>query len=260
MLLNKLRSFVVKYRIVSLRSKATNAIKAAAVVEEPAVKIKKLNYENKMLFGKVEKEKVDKKKKNVAVLPPETTDQKNDMTSEIYWLTQHQPVLDFTKKSKTPKPKKVKLEKCDSEEKVIKKKVLKKTIKKKIEQPEVHMPQSHLLDLPKPISVNIKSSLDNNFESKISTLFEVRPLLEVPFSAQHLKTMVNFPLTLGTTKNNKLLNSFKEIDDSVMIKMPSVSTILQATMPTTSRNALMQWKALKIAELGVDGFNKLQQC
>lgn len=43
-------------------------------------------------------------------------------------------------------------------------------------------------------------------------------------------------------------------------QMPSVGKVLQATMPDSSRRALMKWKLTKIAELGEDGFNELQRC
>lgn len=258
MLFNKLRSIIVNYRIVTLRFNATKVTIEPVDIDETIAKIKKLNYENKYLFGKKVKINKNKVVPEIDKVVQESKEQKYDRSSEMYWLTQHTPLLDFTKKTKASK-KKVNMEKCDVEETVPKKKSL-KLIKKKIEQPEVVMPESHLQDLPKPVSVNIKNNLDDNFESKISTLSAVKPILEIPFSAQHLRAMVNFPLTLGINKSNKTLTSFKNMEDSVKFKMPSVSKILQATMPPASRNALIKWKALKIAELGMEGFEKLQQC
>ena len=260
MIFCKVRPFFTGSRIVFMRFKATKLSKNEDVIDDTAAKIKKLHYENKVLFGKVEKAVKEKSKAKKVSLPRETLEQKNDLSSEIYWLTQYQPVLDFQKKSKTPKSKKMLETKADPDDKIIKKRVVKKLLKRNFVQPEIEIPESHLQDLPKPININIKSSLDKNFESKIDTLFELRPIQGIPFSSQHLKAMINFPLTLGNNKSNKAFLSFKEDQDKVIFtsEIPSVSKILKATMP--NRSALIQWKALKIAELGLDGFNLLQKC
>lgn len=42
-------------------------------------------------------------------------------------------------------------------------------------------------------------------------------------------------------------------------QMPSVGKILQATMSDAARNALIQWKLAKVAELGDEGFAQLQK-
>lgn len=231
---------------------------------DKADKIIKLHYDNKYLFGakvtEPKSKKFVKKEDPVKVDEAETSDKKNDMSGEIYWMTQHVPVLDFTKPP-VKKPKSV-------VKKQIPKKQLEKTklIRQEIVQPIVKFPDSlkNLQDLPQPVKINVKSTLEKTLRPpSLSTVgSRDKDLLDIPFTPTQLKALTIFPLAVGS-KKSKTLEKFKEFDKSEheqKIPIPSVSKILQSTMPLASRNALIQWKTLKIAELGLEGFNMLQKC
>lgn len=233
---------------------------------DKADKIIKLNYDNKYLFGaKVTEPKskkfVKKQEDPVKVNEVEASDKKNDMSGEIYWMTQHVPVLDFTKPSSVKKPKL-------AGKKGIPKKLVEKAklIRQEIVQPIVKFPDSlkNLQDLPQPVKINVKSTLEKTLRPpSLSTVgSRDKDLLDIPFTPTQLKALTIFPLAVGS-KKSKTLEKFKEFDKSEheqKIPIPSVSKVLQSTMPLASRNALIQWKTLKIAELGIEGFNMLQKC
>ncbi|XP_055703435.1 mitochondrial genome maintenance exonuclease 1-like [Phlebotomus papatasi] len=75
----------------------------------------------------------------------------------------------------------------------------------------------------------------------------------IPFDSTTLKELVDIPLVF----NKK--HSIQKQSPHDILKLPSVGRVLQATMPEASREALMRWKVLKIAELGEEGFRKLNE-
>lgn len=80
---------------------------------------------------------------------------------------------------------------------------------------------------------------------------------EIPFENEQLRAIPNFPLVWSESKTIGL-DKLVPLESS--IRLPSVSKILQATMPETARLALVRWKNQKIEELGLEGFEIFQQC
>lgn len=78
---------------------------------------------------------------------------------------------------------------------------------------------------------------------------------EIPFDAAALNSMLSYPLvgTKGT------LDQTEELLADRTLRLPSISKVLQATMPESSRIALKRWKLDKIAELGVEGFRQYER-
>lgn len=114
--------------------------------------------------------------------------------------------------------------------------------------------------MPKPVKATIKDALDDLHSHNNPPPADITPLQEIPFDSKQLKNITSFPLVLQS--NDLILNSdFSDsrIQKNTSIVTPSVTKILQATMPISQRNALIQWKNLKIAELGLEGFEALQK-
>lgn len=205
-----------------------------------SARIKKLNYENKALFGAVLKKPTSKKEQKIIEIKKieiESNLNEDEKSSETYWMTQYTHLPDFTKKS-------IKKSKIDDPPVEVEIKKVKTVRKKKIvkEVPENLENFTNCL-VPLPVKSRAKKKTSNLISP------------DIPFSLEELRTITDFPLDFGDEKNTiKLLSS-----DST-IALPSVGKILQATMPEASRRALMQWKAVKIAELGFDGFQELQKC
>lgn len=77
----------------------------------------------------------------------------------------------------------------------------------------------------------------------------------IPFDETGLKSIINYPLICEKRSSNQLNDL---IADS-SLRLPSISKVLQATMPESARIALRKWKLGKIAELGVDGFKAYEK-
>lgn len=243
-----------------------------------ADRIKKLNYENKYLFGAKIKEKPAKNefKKETQPLIEDIKNPKN-ISSEIYWRCLHIPeVLDFTKPTKKTKPKaktsskSVKkskaIETLDDDEpepepepeplriKIVPKKAAPKTIVKKPELPDsLNMLHEALPE----VKSKVKDSLSENFKLRVLEQEDVHDQRAIPFEVQQLRAIIGFPMTLSNTKND-CVKTFVKTDGGSYL--PSVSKVLQGTMPELQRNALINWKNLKISELGLEGFEIMQQC
>lgn len=208
--------------------------------------MKKNNYETSYLFGS----KLKNKKEAVKKVQIESDE--NGVNSEIYWT------LDDTKN----KTKDIE-DSSDVKEKIkrVKKSTNKKTkaaLSNKEEKPTETFAKFKL-DLPKPVKVTIQDAL-NNIDTQISNLDDkVVEQQEIPFDKVQLRNMTNFPLIIE--KNDLILSSFNDsiISNCELKYIPSVSRILQATMSASQKQALLQWKNLKIAELGVEGFEELQK-
>lgn len=78
---------------------------------------------------------------------------------------------------------------------------------------------------------------------------------EIPFVASDLDSILNYPLICK--KGSKSQQEDLIADTSIQI--PSISKVLQATMPESSRFALQKWKLGKVAELGLDGFKQYEK-
>ncbi|XP_031625852.1 mitochondrial genome maintenance exonuclease 1-like [Contarinia nasturtii] len=77
----------------------------------------------------------------------------------------------------------------------------------------------------------------------------------IPFNDSTLKSIVSYPLICEKMSHSQV---HKVLDDK-SIPIPSISKVLQATMPESARIALRKWKLSKIAELGLDGFKQYEQ-
>ena len=250
------------FNIIVTRNQSSKLIKFEEKLK-PADKIKKLHYENKYLFGAKAKEpKVQKggngKKKVIPIvaIDEDDTAKQHEKSGEMFWLLQYKPVLNFEKPTKT---KKVKTEKSKS-------KSSKKANSKKVPEPALPDQNMYLPDDPRkhkdPWLDNIKSTMDISFQSKLIKLEKERNFFqierEIPFNLQQLRQITSFPVSIG---KQKVLNLFEPFEPSLSsYPLPSVSKVLQGTMPQAARSALIHWKTTKIAELGLVGFNLMQQC
>jgi len=211
-----------------------------------AQKMKKNNYETSYLFGS----KIKNEKEAASQVKQQNASDEHGVNAEIYWTME-------SAKSKKKKSKN------DEDDKVEKPKRAKKSTSSKKAKAEEERPTETFakfkLDLPKPVKVTIQDAL-NNIDTQISSLDDkVIKQQEIPFDQNQLRNMINFPLIIE--KNDLVLSSFDEslIINSGLKYVPSVSKILQATMSASQKQALLQWKNLKIAELGVEGFEELQK-
>lgn len=228
-------------------------------------KIKGLNYTNKELFGSVIKTKKKFENNTQLDTDPVAKDQ-NSWNSELYWLMRHD------KKTAVSAPKVIQ-NNNNSITSVTKQKTKLKVpaplLEPKLTKPieSIKMPTTVPMEsLKKKLSsdsskkIKISSTLrkfkESLFPSPVNTSAKVsytNKCLEIPFSESDLKNMLKYPM-ISNNKNNCIDGNPIEL-----CEMPSVSKILQATMPEASRKALKKWKLLKIAELGENGFDELQK-
>lgn len=263
---------------LGIRNKSIKIVQIPANANlSKADRIKKLNFENKYLYGPaLSKKKVKAASADVDPQPSEEVKNPNDIQSEIYWTCHHVPeVQDFTKPakkakyepktktaaaSKTAKPKdatKSKVEDLNLQSEVVpameKEKKKKAKVAKDSEIPTIEDVASGL-----PLAVkNSRSSLSKNeqIDSDSESSADER---EIPFKSDQLRAILNFPMSLSSSK---VISSFDKFAlDVPSIQLPSVSKVLQATMPENQRQALMRWKTKKIAELGLEGFEIMQKC
>lgn len=78
---------------------------------------------------------------------------------------------------------------------------------------------------------------------------------QIPFDETALKAMINYPLVCQKSSKSQV----EELNVNKSLRLPSISKILQGTMPESARIALRKWKLSKIAELGLDGFKQYEQ-
>lgn len=211
-----------------------------------AQQMKKNNYETSYLFGS----KLKNKKEALKKIKTEGDEQ--GVNSEIYWTLQDKKIKNKDVTDLSDAKEKSKRAKTSTS------KNPKKALSNKEEKPTETFAKFKL-DLPKPVKVTIQDAL-NNIDTQIGNLDDkMVKQQEIPFDQIQLRNMTNFPLIIE--KNDLILSSFNEstIANCGLKYIPSVSRILQATMSASQKQALLQWKNLKIAELGVEGFENLQQ-
>lgn len=273
----------VLHNLIVARQQSVKILQIQSKKISKADRIKKLNFENKHLFGSKIKEK------EVAAVEPVDVENlsSKDISSEIYWTCLHVPeVQDFTKVSKPAKVKETgkkqkKTLEVAVEQDEAKPKVKVATEKKSKKVPEVKIERNFKKEPRKTViipDVLLPSSLANleknlpsikgEIKDKLLTNFKLRPMesetrngpeQEIPFDSPQLREIPNFPMVLS--KLNRIVTEFDKFvpKDSSILK-PSVSKVLQATMPDNQRAALMHWKQLKISELGLEGFELMQKC
>ncbi|XP_062556540.1 mitochondrial genome maintenance exonuclease 1-like [Armigeres subalbatus] len=81
----------------------------------------------------------------------------------------------------------------------------------------------------------------------------------IPFIDTELRSVLTFPLLLSANGTHERTWTRHEQYETDLYRSPSVSKILTATMSEAARQALLKWKATKIAELGEDGFVEYQK-
>jgi genome maintenance exonuclease 1 len=209
-------------------------------------RIKYQNFDQNLLFGA--KTKKDEEQAT------ESTVDKDGMQSEIFWTLEHDADVKKMLKNKKKAAKNEQQNDQDVELKPKKKTYIKKIVKEKTPVAFARFKS----EMPKPVKVTIKDALDD-LDSHINPPpVDSTPQQDIPFDSQQLKSITSFPLVL---RPNDLIfkNDFKVPQKNPSIFTPSVTKILQATMSVSQRNALIQWKNLKIAELGLEGFELLQK-
>lgn len=241
-----------------------------------ASKLRKLNSENKELFGATVKEKKSKKTSadvdSQPKVPPEIILNDHDISSEMYWVLGPQAVV----KSKSKSPPKSPVDSSDphniaglmrkmesqkspqpsnfsdeiSDIKLNKKVLSEKRKLNKLNQPQLPDTLNKLKSsLPSAAHLSSSSSDSSDSDDEVHEN-------QIPLSTEHLRAMPNFPIVI--TKTNRIVSTFDDVDQFYRT-VPSVSKVLQATMPESARQALINWKNLKIAELGLEGFDKMQK-
>lgn len=123
-------------------------------------------------------------------------------------------------------------------------------------QPKISSEIYWLVQSNDPLKKRIRST-NNNI--KTSTNHLPSNGLTVPFSDSELRSVLTFPLV--PTANGKLERTWRRHEqfETDKYKSPSVNKILNATMPDAARQALLKWKASKIALLGEEGFAEFQK-
>jgi hypothetical protein len=240
-----------------------------------ADRVKKLNFENKYMFGAKMK---DKERKKESTIKRETVAQlksDKDLSSEIYWTCLHVPeVQDFTKVKKKKSTKlKVPRESKSYMKGITDRKIL-PLLEQKNEEPPKSFKEKHSKvivkkpELPETLTLlqstfpetksKISETMNSSFTLQRIQMQRAKDDQEIPFESHQLRAIANFPLSMG---KNKIIREFEDLlANPPTMYLPSVSKVLQATMPEMQRQALLRWKNLKISELGLDGFEKMQQC
>lgn len=77
----------------------------------------------------------------------------------------------------------------------------------------------------------------------------------IPFDETGLRSLVGYPLVCEKRSTSQV----HELLADVSLRLPSISKVLQATMPLSARIALRKWKLGKIEELGIDGFKQYEK-
>lgn len=241
-----------------------------------------LNYSNKALFGRVNA------RANVQPTPsappplPEITEPKsrrNDISSEMFWLLHHkangpkQRVDPTTVGAKAPKKRRAPIQYAAADIELLRSlKPSKKRKNTKLytqDRAEFVHPEADRT-IPSSLS-RFGDTLCDPPVRNLSALVAPPPLLKRS-SNDALNRMLAVPAF--RTDGQPIGGSGDDDGDGEVIgvgvgatverlavrDMPSVGKVLQATMPEASRRALMNWKQLKVAELGIDGFHELQQC
>lgn len=258
------------HKLVIVRSKVTKIVQIESKLISKADRVKKLYADSKTLFGAKVKEA--KGKKAATQVKPPVDDEPvndNDLKSEIYWMCNHVPEVQDFSVVKTTKAKKKKTKDEPVPVKASKKKKADVSVTQK--EPSVAKKKTKAVELLAPelpdsliklqnalpdVSAEIKSTLNSVLNLKQPDADIKLDEHDIPFSSQQLTQITNFPLTMN---KSKIITSFQNIEQKPFY-LPSVSKILQATMPESQRNALIQWKQLKISELGLEGFETMQKC
>lgn len=218
-------------------------VRTCKTIDKKADVIKRVNSDNKALFGPVLKEKKSRKKKQKPkpIVPPSNGEKV--LQSEMFWLLQasSKSLRATSTTSKIPKSSND-TKQVGIENRSVINNEARTGVDKNLEDDSEDDLLNFQLSLVPPAIKDAKKNRSN-----------IATRLDIPFSETEIKNLLNYPMKNSKSKNNKLVGNDQKL------LFPSVTKILQATMPESSRQALMKWKTLKIAELGEDGFKELQQ-
>lgn len=127
------------------------------------------------------------------------------------------------------------------------------------EQDDSHTSQMSAAPSVSPVSaiVTAKNLLQQFLQSKRSNEqpSQHNQSQAIPFDDGALKSIVSYPLMC----DKKSPHQVHDVLADSSIRLPSISKVLQATMPDSARFALKKWKLAKIAELGLDGFKRYEK-
>lgn len=237
-------------------------------------RIKKLNFVNKALFGAVQKKHkidptqnapksvIDDKPTMVPLRPsPPPTRPKIDLSSEMYWMLSHTqqtaPPFNSVRKIKHKKTSITAATSSSSSSTIDKSMFL---LKNNRSIRALNKPTKRSLEIHQPDTSPIPPSLTKFTDSLCPVPIKLKspnsdiiPSIRIPLNIVRLTDVLAVP-AFGDA-----LRSFPIMEAGDLQRVPSVGTILQATMPKAARKALQKWKLLKLAELGEAGFQQMQQ-
>lgn len=174
--------------------------------------------------------------------------------SEFYWLSQRSHIK-ILKSNKSRPPNKGKSE----TESTPKKEASSPDTQSASSKPRTNSDRFEALDAHQPESQTTKLS-------PTSAIVSAKNLLQkfvlnrnsdtaIPFDEAGLKSLVGYPLVCKKRSTSQV----QELLADVSLRLPSISKVLQATMPLPARIALRKWKLGKIEELGIDGFKQYEK-
>lgn len=212
---------------VCVRTKRMIRVSLTNLVHNKRVRaVKRMNMNNKLLFGPVMKTDASgtttEISDGVEDQPPKCT---TDLASEIYWLNEHTPDHYPTKQMKSPNP--------------------------NVRRDYVNKSKSSSDSFPKPLTIQSSRDVIKDLLPKRN---KTPRTIAIPFTDCELNAILKYPMYCEKTTQDKV----KDAAISGYF-IPSVSKVLQGTMPDMMRNALKRWKSMKIAELGEDGFREFEQ-
>lgn len=181
-----------------------------------------------------------------------------DQNNEFYWLSQtsHVKVLNLNSKSKIKAKDKPSTKKTPPGNGAASPKSASSEIINDAEQNDSHTMQMNTATSVSPASaiITAKNLLQQFLQSNRSDKQPQQPQT-IPFDDDALKSIVNYPLICDKNAPHQV----NDVLADVSIRLPSISKVLQATMPESARIALKKWKLGQIAALGLDGFKRYER-
>lgn len=188
---------------------------------------KQINFKSKLLFGPVIRKKVSATTtEDVDKFQVEPSKCTTKIASEVYWLTGHKPIVSQMRRQPSVNTQRIRL----------------KNEMKRIDDDE---------SKSEPQTIQTTRDIIRNLLPKRNVI--PRPIT-IPFTDEELTAIVKYPMYCEKSNENKI----KDVTTS-KYQIPSISKVLQGTMPELMRNALKKWKLGKIAELGEEGFREYEQ-
>jgi hypothetical protein len=259
-------------RYTVLLRKTNSQVKKGTVGEV----IKKLNKENKTLFGKLLETRSQKLKREAGKGPafprstePQSSPVKREISSAGWWYRQTLPPSYVVRlKGNADTGSEVQMSKCDKQRAHTSEASQKQDISDSSVKCQIEASQCSTSLLNRDSSAYESYSNSNGgictipHPTDVSEKTDKKSILELPDVI--IRNIPNFPLLneskdvermtpagsiLSMSSSTKLFDARKEC-----LLYPSVSKILNATMSDSSRAALKRWRQKMIAELGEEGF------